>query len=236
MPHALLVRHEFADPSALADALAARIGADLNAGLAARGSALLAVSGGSTPRLFFERLGARNDIDWSGVTITLVDERWVPASSDRSNAALVQKHLMRGPASAARFVPLFSGGHTPTPSAVAQTAGRLQPFLSAPFDAVVLGMGNDGHTASFFPGADNLEQALNSTAPVIAISAPGAGEPRITLTLPTLLNCAHLYLHIQGEEKQATLNRALQGDDISAMPIRAVLQRHAAELNLFWCP
>jgi 6-phosphogluconolactonase len=105
-----------------------------------------------------------------------------------------------------------------------------------PFDSVVLGMGNDGHTASFFPQADVLDEALTSKTLALAINAPGADEPRITLTLPTILNTKNLYLHIEGPEKAQTLKQALAEEDVHHMPVRAVLFQNQIPVQVFWCP
>jgi len=231
----MLVRRDTPDRETLARTLAEDIAVHLKAGIARRGAAVLAVSGGSTPRAFFEALAGHGDIDWPRVTVTLVDERWVAESSERSNAGLVRRCLLQGPAAAAGFVPLYSGGERPDAGAVAHTNAALKG-LSHPFAAVVLGMGNDGHTASFFPGGDALDQALTDKGPAIAIDAPGAGEPRITLTLPHLLGTDALYLHIEGAEKAATLARALEDGAIAEMPVRAVLRQKTNPVTVFWCP
>ena len=97
-------------------------------------------------------------------------------------------------------------------------------------------MGNDGHTASFFPGGDTLQDALNSEGPVIAITAPGAGEPRVTFTLPRLLDTRALYLHIEGDEKAQVLDKALETGPVETMPVRAVLSQSHVPVSLFWCP
>ncbi len=199
------------------------------------GQAALAVSGGSTPKLFFQTLARRDDVDWSKVTITLVDERWVEASSERSNAALVRDNLLQGPAAAARFLPLYTGGETPDRGRIG-AANKALATLQLPFSAVILGMGEDGHTASFFPGGDALGAALGEPGPALAINAPGAGEPRITLTLPFLLKTDALYLHIEGEQKAKTLQQALDGTNVSEMPVRAVFQQDQKTVRIFWCP
>ena len=112
---------------------------------------------------------------------------------------------------------------------------RLLAELPEPFDAVVLGMGSDGHTASFFPGGDTLAEALTADGPALAIRAPGAGEPRITFTLPRLLRTDGLYLHIEGEEKADVLDTALGDGPVEDMPIRAVL-RSGHAVTVYWCP
>lgn len=226
-------RHHFASPSALADALAQAVADQLRAGIESNGISSLAVSGGSTPKLFFERL-AKQNLDWQKVIITLVDERWVDASSDRSNAKLVQDLLLQNHAAKAQFVPLWSGGDAPDHDAIARTNIAMR-LLPSPFDAVILGMGNDGHTASFFPGGDTLHEALTATGPALAIRAPGAGEPRVTLTLPALLKTRALYLHIEGSDKSAVLEHALAEGSIDDMPVRAVLRQSVVPLEIYSC-
>lgn len=228
-------RNVFSTKDKLAAALAEAVAENLNAGIETRGAASLAVSGGSTPVRFFEALAAREDVDWELVTVTLVDERWVDDGSDRSNARLVKQHLLQGPAAAARFVPLYSGGDEPTLAQIEKTNAALAD-VPAPFDAVILGMGTDGHTASFFPGGDALANALSADGPVLAIRAPGAGEPRVTYTLPRLLDTRALYLHIEGDEKAIVLDRALETGPVETMPVRAVLSQPNVPVSLFWCP
>ncbi|RYE07262.1 MAG: 6-phosphogluconolactonase [Hyphomicrobiales bacterium] len=225
-------RRDFRDKEQLAEALASAIADNLKAGVKARGAASLAVSGGSTPARFFRVLSARDDVPWDKVTVTLVDERWVDESSDRSNARLVKANLLQGRAALAHFVPLYQSG--PEPDAAAASAG--QTSVPQPLDAAILGMGNDGHTASFFPGGDTLDEALTVEGPVVAIRAPGAGEPRVTLTLRNLLSARALYLHIEGEEKVLTLAKAEADGPIEDMPVRAILRQSQTPLTIFWCP
>lgn len=227
-------RRTFADKPMLAKELAEAVADRIRTAIATRGEAAIAVSGGSTPGKFFAALGKFRDIDWSKVVVTLVDERWVDETNDRSNALLVNEKMLQGPAAVARFFPLYSGGDEPDATGVAKT-NALVSTLPKPFAAVILGMGNDGHTASFFPGGDTLEEALSAEGPTLAIRAPGAGEPRITFTLPRLLETDGLYLHIEGEQKAAVLDKALGDGPVADMPIRAVL-RSGAPLAVYWCP
>lgn len=227
-------RRSFADKATLAKELAEAVADRIRAAIETRGVAAIAVSGGSTPARFFQALGKTKDIDWSKVIVTLVDERWVDETNDRSNALLVNERMLQGPAATARFFPLYSGGEEPDEAQVDKTNALLAQ-LPEQFAAVVLGMGSDGHTASFFPGGDTLDQALTEAGPTVSIRAPGAGEPRITFTLPRLLQADGLYLHIEGEEKAAVLDTALGDGPVADMPIRAVL-RSGHAVNVYWCP
>lgn len=223
----------FADGETLAEALATRVAADLRAAIEARGGAVLALSGGTTPRRFLQQL-SQQPLDWDKVTVTLVDERWVPPTHDRSNARLLREHLLQGPAAAAHFLPLYRDTETPE-DALAELERRFDALPPA-FDAIVLGMGTDGHTASFFPGGDHLAGALDpaTSARLLPMRAPGAGEARITLTLPVLLAARQLYLHIEGAEKRAVLDRALAGAGSDAeLPIRAVLAQASTPLAVY---
>ena len=228
-------RHDFSDRPELAKALADAVAADINAALVGAGVAAIAVSGGTTPAKFFMALGKHKDVDWTKVYVTLVDERWVDETSERSNALLVNEKLLQGPAAVAHFIPLYSGGETPDAAAIART-NRMIETLPRHYAAVLLGMGNDGHTASFFPGGDNLAEALRGEGPAVSIRAPDAGEPRVTQVLRRLLDTTKLYLHIEGEEKAATLARALGEGPIEDMPIRAILRQQVKPLEIYWAP
>ena len=222
--------HPFPDGDTVASALAHAVADDLRAALAARGHASIALSGGTTPRRFLQAL-SRQPLDWANVTVTLVDERWVADDHERSNARLVKEHLLQQEAAGARFVPLYRPAPTPD-DALAEVAADLPTT----FDVVVLGMGGDGHTASFFPGGDRLADAMDpaTTATVLPMRAPGAGEPRITLTLPVLRDAGHLYLHIEGGEKRQVLQQALSGQGKGAgYPVRHVLQALHAPLQVY---
>ena len=220
---------EYAGRSELAKGLADRIAGALAEAVAERGVGFLAVSGGSTPGLFFAEL-AKRPIDWTAVVVTLVDERFTPPSSSRSNARLVIEKLLQGPAAAARFLPLY--GDAKSVEEVAALAGEALRVLPWPLDVAVLGMGADGHTASFFPDAGNLDALLDPTSEriVLPVHAPSAAEPRLTLTLARIIEAGLVALHIEGAEKRAVLERALAGERL--LPIRAVFDQRAVET--FW--
>lgn len=232
--NATVNRHEFADRLTLGDTLAKDIASKLAEAVKARGKASLAVSGGSTPKLMFAVL-AEQEIEWSKVTITLVDERWVDEDNERSNARLVKKTLIAHEAHVAGFQPLFDKAHADDVDAALAGVGAKVDALGKPFDVVVLGMGPDGHTASFFPGGDHLAQALDldGKQSVLSMRADGAGEPRITLSLPRVLDTRALYLHIEGNDKKEILGKALAGEDF---PIAAVLKQDRVAVDVYWSP
>lgn len=226
--------HYFEDRSDLFQSLANRIAHDLSNAIDKKGQAALAVSGGSTPLPLFQQL-SRIPVAWSQIHITLVDERWVQPNNERSNERLVRENLLNNLARDAAFTGLKTDCPTPE-EALAKVEDRLRK-LPLPFDAVVLGMGDDGHTASFFPNADRLIAALAPEKGRLceAIRAPGAGEPRITLTLPPILASANLMLLCTGTSKKAVFEKARDQGPVSDMPIRAVLQANTP-LSFYWAP
>lgn len=210
----------------LAEAIAAALASDLEQ----QERALLVVSGGSTPVPFFEAL-ARLPLAWQRVDVTLADERWVAADADDSNARLVREHLLQGPAAAASFVPLTTDDPTPEQGAAA-VAERIGA-LAWPASAVVLGMGEDGHTASLFPDCRELELALSTAAPAVAVRPPSQPQPRITLSADRLHQSRRLFLHVTGDTKRTVLGKAMEGDDVRTLPIRAFL---AGPIAIHWAP
>jgi 6-phosphogluconolactonase len=227
--------HHAGDPALLALDVADHVAGLLRQGVAERGRALLIVSGGSTPVPFFQAL-ARCALDWSAVTITLADERWVPPDHPDSNEALVRAHLLRANAAAAHFVPLYNGAATPAEGVPALEAALAT--LPWPADAVVLGMGGDGHTASLFPDAPELPYALMDAAPArcLAVASPAPPNvpvPRVSLTRRALLDTRQLIVHLTGEDKLELLHQAMLPGDVAEYPIRAVLQQHAVPCHIF---
>ena len=225
-------RHTFADGETLARALADAVAENLRDTVRKRGEAVLALSGGSTPQRFMSEL-SRRDVDWPKVTLTLVDERWVPPDHERSNEKLVRDFLMKGDAAVAHFVGLYCD--TVTPDLGLQ---RISASLPHVIDVAVLGLGPDGHTASFFPDGDNLAAATDpdTVESIISMRASGAGEPRMTLTLSKLLTSGALYLHIEGQQKADVLEKAFEDGPISDAPIRSVLRQDRSPLEFFWAP
>lgn len=183
------------------------------------GRASLCVPGGTTPGPIFDTLSGV-DIDWSRIAVFLNDERWVGEDSPRSNTRLLRERLLRGKAAGAALVPLYAPAETPE-ERLAELAEGLRPHL--PISVLLLGMGADMHTASLFPGADRLAEALSPDAPILmALRAEAAGEPRITLTAPVLKGAMNIHILITGAEKRAALERALTLPPEEA-PVRVLL-------------
>lgn len=202
----------------------------LNEDLASQPRALLVVSGGSTPLPFFRRL-AEQSVAWSRVDVTLADERWVPEEHADSNARLVRETLLTGPAAAATFHSLTTSD--PTPEQGAATVAARLATLPWPASLVVLGMGNDGHTASLFPDSGELSLALSTDDSVVAVRAASVSQPRISLSAARLHDARRHALHLVGDAKKAVLAQALSGDDVRELPIRAFL---TCPLTLYWAP
>lgn len=203
-----------------------------------RGEASFLVSGGSSPAPIYKRL-SEAALPWDQVYIALVDERWVEFEHDKSNEAFIAQTLMQNNAKSAHLV----GMKNTAPNAAEGLAFCEAAYqqLAQPFDVTVLGMGPDGHTASLFPHAEGLQEALSTNNLCSVVHAhesevTGTYTERMTLSLRGILQTSHLMLLISGEEKLATYREALAGDDVSAMPVRAILQQTNIPVSVFWAP
>ncbi|MFT6424921.1 MAG: 6-phosphogluconolactonase [Celeribacter sp.] len=209
---------EYSDRDALMLDLADIIAGELTSTLEHSDRASLCVPGGTTPGPIFDTLSGVH-LAWDRVDILLNDERWVPESSERSNTALLKQRLITGHAAGANLIPL----HTDVPTPEEGLEGLIPAVEAAlPLNVLVLGMGLDMHTASLFPGADQLELGLSDHAPtLLAMRAPGAPEPRITLSAKALKSAVSTHILITGPEKREALEKARK------------LQAHEAPISAF---
>jgi 6-phosphogluconolactonase len=224
-----------ADMDALSRELADAVAAQLTTAIARRGQASLVVSGGRSPAKLFERLRVQA-LDWSRVCVALADERWVDPTDPSSNERLVRDVLLRDGAAAARFLGLKNAA--PSPDLGAVSAWETFARVPRPFDMTVLGMGDDGHTASLFPGSPNLHSALNPAAAAgcVGMWAPTAPHARLSLNLSALLDSRRVALLLSGESKWRTYLRACESGAVEEMPVRAVLRQQRTPLEVFWAP
>ena len=230
-----LQHKQYADSNELAKATADWVCAELKAAIEARGSARLVVSGGSTPAAMFAHL-AQEELAWDRVVIYLADDRWVSHDHSDSNAKLVREKLQVGNAAIAVFRPFPATGSFVEADAVRANQQLLSDDET--FDVVLLGMGDDGHTASLFPCSEQLTQGLDMESGLAAIAVHPTTAPygRISMTLPRLLNTRQLALLVKGESKQKVLDLALAEKDATVFPIRAFLHQTDVPMTTFWSP
>jgi 6-phosphogluconolactonase len=223
---------EFAATPELDEQLATHIGNALRRDIDRRGCAALAVSGGSTPAGMFARL-SRQVLDWRKVTVTLVDERWVDNTNDDANEKLVREQLLQHEAAAAQWLSLKTA-HADARDGLVEARQRLAQQLPAPLTVSVLGMGGDGHTASWFPQADNLATLLDPDNPdqLDATDPVTAPHQRITLTLPAVINSGEIIVHIVGAGKREVLESATD----AGYPIASILQQTTTPVTIWWAP
>jgi len=227
----VLTEHIHAAP----EQVARQIADELRNAIAARGQATLAVSGGKSPIALFEQL-REQVLDWSQVTVMLVDERCVPHDHANSNTALVRHHLLQDAAAAASFAMLFEAVPADLNDAalldlVASANLRLSN-IRFPLDVVVLGMGEDGHTASLFPAAPGLDHALTSVGPMAWVRPATAPHARLTLTLPVLLAARQLHLSIAGDAKREVYQAATKAAS-PALPISLLLNHPTCTMQVW---
>lgn len=219
------------------DTLAAAVAGSLAEALGDTGPASLVAAGGGTPGPVYDRL-ATADVDWRRITVTLTDERWVEADSPESNAGQVRARLLIGRAAAARFLSLRSEGAPP--ARVAADADAAVRGI-APFSAVLLGMGEDGHIASLFPGEPALAAWLDPHGDRYCVYVPRAGlapfVPRLSLTLAALTDTRRLVLLVTGSKKRDLIERVIAGDaTVGPLPVAAVLRQGRTPARVLWAP
>ncbi|QPG06858.1 6-phosphogluconolactonase [Salinimonas marina] len=228
-----LTQQHFENAEALTAQFAQSLTDILAQGIEKRGRASLVVSGGRTPLALFKTL-SKTDIDWSKVDVTLADERWVGEEHEASNTRLVKDNLLQNNASVANFVELKTDD-ADAADGIAQAESNLSS-MSQPFDALILGMGEDGHTASLFPCSAQIEDGLNLSSGKICLAVQPTTAPhqRISLTLPAILNSRNIFIHLTGDKKKAVLEDALEHNTELEKPVTAVVNR--APVTLMWAP
>jgi 6-phosphogluconolactonase len=230
-----MILQRFAALDEAAHALGEEVASALRSGLAQRSTASLVVPGGRTPVPLFHVL-REMQLDWSAVHVTLTDERWVPADHASSNTGLVRRELLQGRAQAAQF----HGFNTAATAAEDAAAAVWQSLalVPRPFDAVVLGMGDDGHIASLFPHSQGLSAALDPVAPpaCVAMRAPTEPLSRMSLNLAALLQTRRLFLFITGAHKRELLLTAAQRTDQALLPVAALLAQRLPMPEVYWSP
>lgn len=224
---------EFKEREVLDISLANNVADILSNAIALKGKASIAVSGGSTPKGFFNAL-SKKDLPWSKVTITLADERWVNMDDDASNTRLVHEHLLQNNAKKANFFHIKQGDILSEEVLADLNAAAKSSLL--PLDVLILGMGEDGHTASLFPCSSQIEQglAVDNEDALMKVEPKTAPHDRITFTFSHLIKSKNIFVHVCGEGKKAVLAQANAGTELSIMPIRAFLQNPNVNTQVYW--
>lgn len=221
--------NKFDNATELNAAFAEEIALKLSEGIAQNGAASLLVSGGNTPKALFAVLKYK-ELDWSKVTIALVDDRWVTLDDPASNETMVRQNLLQEKASAAQFIGMKTA-HDDAFEAVASVTANMSN-IPQPFDVVILGMGEDGHTASIFPCCAQLDDGLATEDLILATEPTTAPHQRMTFSKSALLNSKQLYLHLVGENKESVLNQVRQSNDEKKAPINAFLNQDKVPMTI----
>lgn len=220
--------HRFTSTAELDRALALHLAERLTEDISLYGDASLAVSGGGTPVGMFRHL-ARCTLDWSRVWLTLVDERLVATDSPDSNERMLRQNLLQHQGANARYISMADAAGESLAALETQLAN-----MPSPFSAVVLGMGNDGHTASWFPQAKNLASLLDPGNPAkVAQTEPvTAAHKRLTLTLAAVLDSREIIVHITGAQKKSVIKRAKE----ERYPVAAIFDQQLTAASIWWAP
>lgn len=229
----------FEDRDALFKKAGEAIATWLNSAIVVKGQGSLMLSGGRSPLGLFPHLQAA-PIDWIEINIGLVDERWVAPDDAASNEGLLRRALLQGPVAEANFLPMKTKDDDP--KAAVTVIDALYKKAQPPFDVVVLGLGEDGHTASLFPRGRGLDNALHSqdhlVAPLYAkrSSVTGAHTIRMSLTVKAISQAHHRLFILLGSDKKAVFERALDAGPVEDMPVRAIIRDGAAPCDIFYAP
>ncbi|MFT4058668.1 MAG: 6-phosphogluconolactonase [Legionella sp.] len=222
--------HSFDNASLLTQDLTTRLVGILKQAIAQRGRAYLVVSGGKTPIDLFKSL-AQTELPWDKVTITLADERCVPLQDENRNERLVKQFLVQHHAAHVHFLSLFDE-HLQSVASIEHEIASLPSF-----DAVILGMGEDGHTASLFPDASELRMGLDDNAASVLFVTPRTTRyQRVSLSKKRLLNSRVIFLHLLGQKKLAVLHQAMAQPDPMIMPVSAFLHNQQVNVQVMYAP
>lgn len=223
---------EFKQRDDAAAALARRIGERLRAAVCRRACASLIVSV-AAPRPLFRTLRLL-PVPWYLVTIVPSDEGWVPVEDDDSNEGIIRRDLLAGEPGFANFVSLYRRNRAARDS-LAELHASLKE-VHRPFDAVVLGMGSDGHMASLFPDSPDLQLALHSEAECVVQAPTRSRHPRVSLTIRSLLDAREVNLLFFGEHKRAVYEDSLRPGPVEQYPVRALMRQSHVPINVYWAP
>lgn len=228
-----LIIHEHDTPESLTQSFARKIIDLLDQAIKVKGRASLVVSGGSTPKPLFILL-SQTDFAWEKVTVTLADERWVDASHKDSNEKLVRDNLLTNKAASANFVSLTTDAEN-AQSAEIEISQRIDA-IDKQLDVLILGMGEDGHTASLFPCSEQISKGLDMSRHLSAIATQPTTAPhqRMSMSLAKIVDAKHVFLHLTGAKKKAVLLDALANFTDLEKPIKAVCEHTTVEL--MWAP
>ena len=229
----MLAFNEYKTRDAAALALARRVGDRLRNGVQQRATASIVVSGGSSPRALFHELRTL-PLPWGFVTIVPSDERWVPVDDDSSNEGMIRRELLSGEPGFAHFVSLYR--RDSSPAASLQELRTALAEVPRPFDTVVVGMGDDGHTASLFPDSPDIGAALATDADCVVQNVPRLGVPRVSLTTHSLLDARDINLLFFGAGKRAVYEASLKPGPAEEYPIRALVHQPRVPVTVFWAP
>jgi 6-phosphogluconolactonase len=224
--------HFFLEQKELIDTLSSKIIDNLQEAILKKGSASLLVSGGSTPKPLFEKLSSFN-IPWEKIKVALCDERWIDKNHKDSNEKLVRDSLLVNFAKKATFISMYQ--EYIDIEYAQDVCSNIYEKELFPFDVLILGMGNDGHTASLFPNNIKLKEALETTKGFCICMKPDtAPYERMSLTKTAILSATNIYLHFEGVEKQDVYKKVLEGASSNDMPVSAILNQDKKKIEVYY--